>query len=297
MSAIPRDQAADLRVRMAGHVTEAPPPRASLRRRTARMIAVASGKGGVGKTSIAVNLSLRLSQLGHRVVLVDADLGTANADLLLNVHPRSTLTNLVRGGAVLGDVLTPINDHLRLLAGASGLSAMADLDILDRRFLVSELSALESQSDLIVIDCGAGVSQNVLAFAQAADDLLVVATPEPTSITDAYALVKVLSRADRLPSVHVVMNQAINETEGRQAAERLSSVASRFLGIEVSQIGQIPRDDHVGRSVRLRIPFVVQYPRSPAAAAISILANRVAVPVVSADSDSGFFQRLVRFFR
>lgn len=297
MSAMPTDQAAELRMLMAGHV-QAPAlaPKKSLRRKTARVVAVASGKGGVGKTSIAVNLSLRLSQIGHRVVLVDADLGTANADLLLNVHPQQTLAALIRDGAPLDSVLTPINARMRLIAGASGLASMADLDFGDRRILVEELSQLEQSSDLIVIDCGAGISQNVLAFAQAADDLLLVTTPEPTAVTDAYALVKVLSQSGPLPAIHVVMNQSRNDDEGRQSSERLASVASRFLGVEVSQLGRIPHDDHVGRAVRLRSPLVVQFPRCSASIALSALANRVAMPVAAADSDSGFFQRIMRFF-
>ncbi|MBX3394074.1 MAG: MinD/ParA family protein [Phycisphaerae bacterium] len=299
MSAIPKDQAADLRLLMATRGSShcaSQSVRASLRRRTARVVAVASGKGGVGKTSIAVNLALRLSQSGHRVVLVDADLGTANADLLLNVHARSNLAALVSGRASIDEVLTPINARMNLVAGASGLAAVADLSSHDRRALVDDLSSLEARTDIILIDCGAGISQNVLAFAHAADDLLVVTTPEPTAITDAYALVKVLSRAAELPAVHVVMNQALSDEEGRTSAARLTSVASRFLGVEVSLIGQIARDEHVGRAVRLRAPFVQRFPRCLASSGISALANRVALPVASTSDDSGFFQRVLRFF-
>ncbi|MBK8271201.1 MAG: MinD/ParA family protein [Planctomycetes bacterium] len=266
---MPTDQAAELRMLMAGHV-QAPAlaPKKSLRRKTARVVAVASGKGGVGKTSIAVNLSLRLSQIGHRVVLVDADLGTANADLLLNVHPQQTLAALIRDGAPLDSVLTPINARMRLIAGASGLASMADLDFGDRRILVEELSQLEQSSDLIVIDCGAGISQNVLAFAQAADDLLLVTTPEPTAVTDAYALVKVLSQSGPLPAIHVVMNQSRNDDEGRQSSERLASVASRFwesrclnwVGFRMTTMSAGRSDYEVRwlynfRAARLRSPY------------------------------------------
>ncbi|HWL92344.1 MAG TPA: MinD/ParA family protein [Phycisphaerae bacterium] len=296
MSAIPKDQATDLRLLMAARETESMAPRAAFHRRTARVIAVASGKGGVGKSSIAVNLALRLSMNGHRVVLVDADLGTANADLLLNVHAAHDLSALLRGPLRADQILTPINERLHLLAGASGLSAMADLESLERTHLINELAALERTCDIIAIDCGAGISQNVIAFAAAADDLLLVTTPEPTAITDAYALVKALRRHERSPAIHLVMNQADSECEGRDAANRLISVARRFLNVDVSVIGHVPRDENVGRAVRMRRPFVQQFPRSPAAAAISMLANKLAQPVAQQRAEGSFFQRLLRHF-
>lgn len=297
MSVMPRDQAADLRQLMAAHgqrddVVSASPAR----RRTARVIAVASGKGGVGKTSLAVNLAWRLSQTGHHVALVDADLGTANVDLLLNVHPSHDLTALIHGRHRIDDILVRVNSRLRLLAGASGLSNVADLNSVDRRRLIEELGRLETRFDIILIDCGAGISQNVLAFARAADDLVLVATPEPTAVTDAYALVKVLSRSEFVPEIGVVMNQANSDRESRQAAERLRTVASRFLQINVSVLGHIPRDDHVARAVRERVPFVVQYPRCAAASGVSALADSIARPLSSEQSGVGFFRRMFRFF-
>ncbi len=296
MSVIPRDQAADLRQLMAARDFDDEPARVPSRRRTARVIAVASGKGGVGKTSIAVNLAWRMSQSGHHVVLVDADLGTANVDLMLNVHPSHDLTSLLRDRRRVDDILLRVNSRFDLIAGASGIAGVADLSMLDRRHLIEELGRLEERFDIILIDCGAGISQNVMAFARAADDLILVTTPEPTAVTDAYALVKVLSRSEFVPEIGVVMNLANTEREGRQAAERLTAVASRFLKVDISVLGHIPRDEHVARAVRERIPFVVQYPRSSASTCISALADRIARPLDQECSDVGFFRRVFRFF-
>ena len=296
MSAIPRDQAAELRLLMEAHGRAPKAHVAKSQKRSARVIAVASGKGGVGKTSIAVNLAVRLSQTGHRVVLVDADLGTANADLLLGVRAQHDLSALLKGRWGVDDILTPISSGLQLIAGASGLTSIADIDTPQRHHLLTELARLEDRYDIIVIDCGAGISQNVLGFARAADDLLLITTPEPTAITDAYALVKVLGRSGGLPKIGIVMNQAESEREGRTTGDRLVSVASRFLKIDVSIIGLIVRDEYVRRAIRLRSPLVQRFPRSPASAAISALADRFARPVAGSPSEAGFFERVLRFF-
>ena len=294
MSAIPTDQAADLRMLVASH--EAGAPHRRPKSRSARVVAVASGKGGVGKTNIAVNLAIRLSQVGHRVVLVDVDLGTANADVLMNVQSPHDLSHVLRGQCSLDEIAIRVNHRLRLIVGASGLTSMTDLSPFERRELVEELVGLEHENDFILLDCGAGISQNVLAFAQAADELLVVTTPEPTSLTDAYALIKVLSQADPTPSMGVVVNQAESVREGRQVGERIVSVAARFLRVPIDCAGQVLRDHHLVEAVRRRVPFVIGYPRCLAATGIAALAERVARPTVSTETGPGFFRRALRIF-
>ena len=301
MSALPVDQATQLRLLMRhGEPQSASSsslrPQASCLCPRARVFAIASGKGGVGKTNIAVNLALTLARQGKRVVLVDADLGTANVDVILNIQSPFGLSDVIAGNRALGDVAVHFEHNLRLIAGASGLSSAADLGPHERRRLIDELGALEADCDILILDCGAGIAQNVLAFARAADELLLVTTPEPTALTDAYALVKVLSRSDHRPPIALVVNQASTLREGQVVADRVASVAARFLGVGLATYGHILRDEHVGQAVRQRLPFVTQFPKCPAATCIAALAQRVASPKPPIPSAEGFFRRALGFF-
>lgn len=304
MSVIPKDQAAELRQLMRSYETVSAPhsdfPTSNLHPMPdvtpARVVAVASGKGGVGKTNIAVNLALRLSQYGHQVVLVDADLGTANVDVVMNIQSSYDLSHVLRRQRTIDEIAVPINQKLRLIVGASGLASIADLSSYERQELVDELSSLERHCEIILLDCGAGVSQNVLAFSQAADELLVVTTPEPTAMTDAYALIKVLSRAKRTPPMGLVVNQAATMKEARNVTERIASVSARFLKVPIEGAGQIMRDHHVSQAVRERVPLVVRYPRCSASQGLSVLAKRVAQTLPRANTKPGFFRRVLHFF-
>ena len=332
MSTVPKDQASELRRLMAANVGPTPssaqearpgaasfvlegPVRASAplarrfsqermagvrtglaRSRSACVIAIASSKGGVGKTNIAVNLAICLARRGRRVVLVDADLGTANVDVVMNVQSRFDLSHVIRGQRSIDEIAVPIERGLRLIVGASGLMSVADLSPLERQSLIDELGRLEFGADIILLDCGAGISQNVLAFAQSADELLVVTTPEPTALTDAYALAKVLSRAPWTPPMHLVVSQTNTLREGEVVAERVASVAARFLGVSLGCAGQVLRDQHVGLAVRQRVPFVVKYPDCAASTCIAALASRVDAASAESPARAGFFRRVFRFF-
>jgi flagellar biosynthesis protein FlhG len=294
MSAIPKDQATELRMLMKTRPMLA--AQRPVTARSARVVAIASGKGGVGKTNIAVNLSLCLARRGLRVALVDADLGMANADVVMNVQSHFDLSHVVRGQRTIDEVAVSVERGLRLVAGASGLACVADLDSFARQELVRELGRLEDQSDIVILDCGAGISQNVLAFAHSADELLIVTTPEPTALTDAYALIKVLSRAPSPPPMGLIVNQAISAREGRQVAQRVASVAARFLGVSLTNAGMVLQDRHVPLAVRQRIPFIVKYPGCPASTCLTALAERVDQSVTAGSSRPGFFGRVARFF-
>lgn len=298
MSIMPSDQATELRSLMRAREATMPriPVRAEPRTRRARVVAIASGKGGVGKTNIAVNLAISLARRGRSVVLVDADLGTANVDVVMNIKSKYNLSHVIRGERRLDEVAVKIEPRLKLIVGASGIASVADLSPFDRRELINELGRLEEMADIILLDCGAGISRNVLAFSQSADELLLVTTPEPTALTDAYALVKVLSRAPTTPPMSLVINQVNSMREGTVVSERVASVAARFLGVSLECAGVVLRDQHVGLAVRQRIPFVVRYPSSHASSCISALAERVGEPSTSAESQPGFFKRVFRFF-
>ncbi|MFH1419569.1 MAG: MinD/ParA family protein [Planctomycetota bacterium] len=294
MTAIPKDQASELRRLVESRA--APPALAVRRRHSARVLAVASGKGGVGKTNIAVNLAICLARRGLHVALVDADLGTANVDVLMNVRPLYDLSHVIRGKHTLEEVAAPVGRRLRLIAGASGLASVADLSEFERHRLIHEMGRLEAQSDVVLLDCGAGISRNVLAFAHSADDLLVVTTPEPTALTDAYALIKALSRAPQPPQMRLVVNQASTDREADLVAGRIRSVATRFLGVSIECVGRILQDRHVPLAVRQRVPFVVKYPGSDAAKGVTALAERVALWAFAGAARPGFFRRVFRFF-
>lgn len=294
MTALPSDQATDLRRMMANHEATTLP--VARRSRAAQVIAVASGKGGVGKTSIAVNLAVTLAKRGRRVVLIDADLGTANVDVAMNVHASHDLSHVIRGERALEEIAVRVNENLSVIAGASGISGVADLGAFERQRLLDSLGHMERETDVILLDCGAGISQNVLAFAQAAHRLLLVTTPEPTSVADVYALVKVLSRTPVIPAIGLVVNCAASVREGLAVSERISSVAARFLSVAVDDFGQVLRDENVPLSIRRRCPVVSMAPRSTASRSVAMLADRI----LSGDDASvpapGFFRKLFGHF-
>ena len=276
---------------------DAPPGAASPAVRRASVIAITSGKGGVGKTNVSVNLAIKLASAGKNVVLLDADLGLANADVLCNIDLPANLSHVISRRKDLNEVLVKAPGNFSLIGGASGLARMADLTDADRQRLVTALGELEQKADVILIDTGAGISPNVLAFTRAADHVLVVTTPEPTAITDAYAVVKVISRDNAIRRISLLVNQSRSLGEARIVHERIAKVARQFLGVSLFDAGSIPDDDQVSTAVRKRTPFVLLAPRCAASQAMSQLAMRLEQGVATAVQDSGFFNRMSRWFR
>lgn len=255
-----RDQATRLRELVAGS------------ERCGIMVAVTSGKGGVGKTSIAVNLSLALANRGLRVVLADVDLGLANADLLLNVQPRYTLQHVVAGVKTFEEILVETAGGVRFAPGGSGMSDLANLSAFDRHALVSQLHKLKINTDIVVLDCGAGISQNVVGFALASDVVYVVTTPQPTAITDAYAMIKTLHLAHCDAALSLIVNMARTRAEAATAFTRIAQVAARFLNYSVADGGCLLHDTAVEQAVLARCPFVRQTPTSKAGACVAAMA-------------------------
>ncbi len=268
----------------------------------ADVIAVTSGKGGVGKSNIAVNLAIQFASAGRDVVLLDADLGLANADVLCNIDLPHNLAHVIARKKELQEVLVRAPGGFRLIGGASGLARMADLGDDDRQRLVDALGELEHQVDVILIDTGAGISPNVLSFTRAADQVLVVTTPEPTAITDAYAVIKVISRQDILGDgtenrLSLLVNQARSVGEARVVQERIAKVARQFLGVGVLNAGYVPADEQVQMAVRRRTPFVLGSPRCPASQSVAQLAMRLQQGVGAKLDNGGFFNRMSKWFR
>jgi len=297
--AAPPPRPAPAAVAVAPPPSLSPLPRLEARRptlqpiRLARAVAVCSGKGGVGKSNLAVNLAVALSGMGRKVCLLDADLGLANVDVLCNIAPKRTLEHVVAGACELPDVALLAPGGFRLIPGGSGVARLANLDPLRRHALLKQLAIIDQVADFIIIDTGAGLSANVLGFAGAANTVLVATTPEPTAITDAYGMVKTLLR--HLPDrrVEVVVNMVESEAEGREVYERLARVSRTFLRRSPQWGGHIPYDRHVPDAVRLRVPFTLYAPDGPATRAVHAIARRLAGTDIRAKpAESGFFARL-----
>jgi len=255
-------------------------------------IAVTSGKGGVGKTSLAVNLALALAETGRRTCLVDGDLGLANVDVLLNLHPRHSLREVIAGGMPLEEVILQGPAGLEVIPAASGVESLANLGVVARQFLINTLQSLSLRSDVTILDTGAGVSKTVLALTLAADEVLVVTTPEPTAITDAYAMVKILTHRQPTIPVQLIINQAEHIGQAREVHGHLQRIIERFLHREVPMAGWVPRDACVERAVREQRPMVLYFPYARASEAIKGIAARLECPEVPRDRRA-FWQRLV----
>jgi flagellar biosynthesis protein FlhG len=262
------DQAEKLREMLAGRPADGKKP--------TRIIAVSSGKGGVGKTNIAVNLALAYAQAGKRVVVMDADLGLANVNVVLGVIPRYNLYHLIRKQKRLSEILIDTNYGIRIIAGASGFSKIANLSEEERKDFIAELAEL-SAADIIIIDTGAGVSANVISFIAAADDALIVTTPEPTAITDAYGIIKIIAtEIENLDlGLKLVVNRVKSVVEGKRVAERVINIASQFLNLKVDYLGFVFDDPVVSSSVLKQKPFLVVDPRSKASLCVRHLVGRL----------------------
>lgn len=284
---------------------ESAAPGTSIEARRATTIAIASGKGGVGKTTLAVNLALALADAGVHTVLLDGDLGMANADLLLGVTAPRHLGHALDGKAGAIELLTPVDTGLHLVAGGSGLAQLADLNAAQRQRLLQVVGEIESRSHALVIDCGAGIGPGVLDLVAAADEALIVTTPEPTAIADAYGLIKSLVRRGSSggpPACSLFVNEAKDEREARSVHERVASVCHRFLMFPLPLAGWSPADPLVSKAVRARTPLVRYARRSPAATAVATLAQRLRDDLAlmsthPAPQGRGFVARLLRAIR
>jgi flagellar biosynthesis protein FlhG len=259
-------------------------------------IAISSGKGGVGKSNIALNLSILLSAAGSRVALVDADMGLANLDVLVDVNVRANLAHVIAGSKRMDEVVMDLPSGIQFVPGASGLAKMAHLSEFQRAQLVRELGSLEMENDVIIVDTGAGIGPDVLHFAAASDTVIVVTTPEPTAITDGYAFIKVLSQRGFTGQISLLVNFAADRQEARLTYQRVSNVARQFLGIKVMDAGYVLNDPKVREAIRLRQPFVLTYPKCPASRCLSALAMRLSSGVSLSDRKEGFFRRVAKWF-
>jgi len=268
----------------------------SKRRRSALTVAVLSGKGGVGKSNIAVNSAVCLAERGLRVTLVDLDLGLANADLLMNLHPRRTLAHVVAGVRNVEEIILEGPGGVRFVPGASGLHRLSNLSEFERQHLLSQLHKLRSNADIVIFDLGAGLSRNVLSFAHDADQLWVVTTPEPTAVTDAYATVKALSREHPAARVSLIVNRVDSRAEAEATFARIAGVAQKFLNYPVANGGYLLHDTAVELAVAARCPFVIRSPGSNASACIAAMASELARRFATPSRRGGLWRRVAGLF-
>jgi flagellar biosynthesis protein FlhG len=262
-----------------------------------QVIAVTGGKGGVGKTSVSVNLATALASRGKQVLLLDGDLGLANVDVFLGLTPRLTVADVLAGNCTLEEVIVDAPQGFKVVPSASGIAQLAELDTLTHLGLVRAFGDLASRLDVMVVDTAPGIVGSVLQFSQAAQQVLVVICDEPASLTDAYALIKILSRDHGVKQFRVVANQSRGKGLGQALFERFERVANRFLSVELDYVGEIPEDPFLRRAVREQRPVVAAYPGCPAAVALKTLALRADMwPIAEGPRGNVefFVERLIR---
>ncbi len=241
-----------------------------------RIITVASGKGGVGKTNLSTNLALAYGRIGKKVILMDADLGLANVNVVMGIIPKYNLYHLIRKQKTMREIIMDTNYGIQIVAGASGFAKIANLTDEERNIFITELATL-SDADVIIIDTSAGVSTNVISFIQAADEAIIVTTPEPTAITDAYGLIKIIATEieDLGLGLKLVVNRVKSVTEGKKVAERVINIAGQFLNLKVDYLGYVYEDPIVQQAVLKQKPFSAVDPKSKAAVSVQQLVSRL----------------------
>jgi flagellar biosynthesis protein FlhG len=244
--------------------------------RGTRVIAVTSGKGGVGKTTLAINLAIALSRLQLRICLIDVDLGTANVDFLLRLNASYNLSHLLKGEKELKDIIVEGPEGLRIIPGAVGLADLANLSDWQYTRLIHAFNQLEQECDLLILDTGAGIAANVTNFLVAADTVLVVTTPDPHAILDAYALIKTLCSLKQNPNIKLIINRVESYEEENQVKRNLLNSCRSFLQQPIEYLGWVTESAHVTRSIRDITPFVISYPRSEAALCVAAIARKLA---------------------
>ncbi|NPV92032.1 MAG: MinD/ParA family protein [Firmicutes bacterium] len=263
-----------------------------------RVITVTSGKGGVGKTNIALNLALALQEYGQRVVILDADMGMANVDVITGIIPSYNLYHVVNGEKTLSQIIVEGPKGTKIIPGGSGIKELANLPSWKLETLVNDLHAIEKTVDILMIDTGAGISNNVLNFLIASDEILLVTTPEPTAITDAYGLIKIVRGEVPQKKISLIINKVANEEEGRLVSNKLKMVTKRFLNTEIESLGHVVWDSAVGEAVRRQEPLILSYPRTSASFCIYSIAAKICDQSMPQPTGlQKFFNNVVSLFR
>ncbi|HED52277.1 MAG TPA: MinD/ParA family protein [Gammaproteobacteria bacterium] len=262
-----------------------------------RVIAVTSGKGGVGKTNVSVNLAVALADTGKQVMLLDADLSLANIDVLLGLHPDKNLSHVIDGERSLEEIIVTGPSGIMVVPASSGVKRLSELSTMENAGLIRAFSELNHDVDVLIIDTAAGINESVTSFSRAAQEVVVVVCDEPASITDAYALIKVLNVEYGIQRFRVLANQAHSAQEGRELFNKISRVTDRYLDVTLEFMGTIPHDDYLKKAVRKQRAVVQAYPRSRSSMAFKNLAqktDRWPVPNAAGGHLEFFVERLIQ---
>lgn len=269
---------------------------------SSRVITVTSGKGGVGKTNFTVNLAISLAKCNKRVFIIDADFGLANIEVLFGVIPKYNLAHVFSGQKDIRDIVSDGPMGVKFLSGGSGLRELANITDKQMSFIIEKFTYLDSVSDIILIDTGAGISDAVINFIKASKETVIITTPEPTSITDAYAIIKATRETSGdSPEIKVVVNRVDDYKEGSEVFDKISKVAKRFLNLDIVNLGYIPYDNNMIKSVKNQKPVMIGYPNSDASRAIDAIAKRLldsSIPLSNQSSGiKGFMRKLSGIFK
>lgn len=248
------------------------------RKTVATVVTVTSGKGGVGKSNMSVNLAIQLQNLGKRVIILDADFGLANVEVMFGIRPAYSLADLMFKNKELKDIICPGPRGIGIISGGSGIQEMANLTKYQIGNLTSKLYELDELADVIIIDTGAGISDAVLEFVTHSTEVILVATPEPTSITDAYALLKSVNKRDdfdKTKHIKMITNRVGTAKEGKELFTKLDVVVERFLDVKIDFLGAVPQDSNVSKAVMRQVPFSIAYPNTQATIAVQTIANKL----------------------
>ncbi|MCX8130305.1 MAG: MinD/ParA family protein [Clostridia bacterium] len=272
----------------------------NFKKKSAKVITVTSGKGGVGKTNLTINLAIALSEIGYRVVILDADFGLANIDVLFGIIPQHTLVDVIHNRKNILEVLCDGPKNIKFISGGSGVEELVQIEKKQLDRFIENIALLDKLADIILIDTGAGLSDNVMSFVMAADEVLLVTTPEPTSITDAYALIKMVSNRDKEKIIRVVVNRAESQAEANDILSKLSLVAEKFLSLRLNPLGYILQDEMVIKAVKLQQPFMINFPKSQASRSVRDLSRKLGEDREKKEDNGtigikGFVSRLVNF--
>ena len=266
--------------------------------RNCKTIAVLSGKGGVGKSNLSLNLSLALTKKKQRVLLFDMDIGMGNIDILIGQTASYTMVDLLEKKLSIQQIIKKGPQDLAYVAGGTGISSVFEWSPSDLAHLIQELSSLTNQYDYMIFDMGAGMSESVLKFLKAVDEMIVVTTPEPTSITDAYAAIKLAASYSVSAPVRLIINKTLSDKEGNETYERFNRAVQQFLNISISLLGIVPNDQAVQKAVNRQMPFLLQNPASKASISLIEMVNML-IPQdnrITAKNEGMFIRRLKRFF-
>ncbi len=269
---------------------------------SSRVITVTSGKGGVGKTNFSLNLAIQMSRLNKRVVIIDADFGLANIEVLFGILPKYNLADVLRGERDVEEVLTDGPKGIKFISGGSGLKELSNITEKQMNYFINNFSYLDAISDIIIIDTGAGISKSVINFIKASDETIIVTTPEPTSVTDAYALIKTIKEESyaNVPDFKVVVNRVDDDEEGLEIYNKISRASSKFLGISLENLGYIPYDRFLVKAVKHQQPATMCFPNCDFSKAILRVCDRLMNVEnemnVEKSGIRGFMKKLVNIF-